>query len=565
MAYDLVIRNGSVVDGSGGAPVPADVGVEDDRIACVGRIREKGEEEIDAEGHVVTPGFVDGHTHLDAQICWDPLGTSACWHGVTSVVMGNCGFTVAPGRESEAHLALRSLERAEDMSAEVLAAGVKWQWETFREYLDVVDALPKGIHHAGYIGHSALRTYVMGERAFEEKASPDDLAAMCREVEDAMKAGAAGFTTSRSPSHETSDDRPVASRLADWDEVRSLVGVMGELGSGVFELANEQHRDAASLAEYHGRLRDLAVESGRPVTFIVASARQIPGGSKGMLDLLDETAAAGGRMFGQTHAREFQGVLSFRTALPFDPLPVWRELRARPLEEQRAALRDANTRARLIEEAKQGRYARAIGAEVRAPDYDWIRVFDTPLPPHRTVAELAAERGTDPVSLMLDLCEKSDLEQFFVQPFANQDQDDVLEMLQHPRTVVATSDTGAHVSQISDSSIPTYLLAHWVRERQAIPFEQAIRKLSFEPAAAWGFLDRGLVREGFIADLNVIDPATVAPRMPEVAYDLPGGAKRLKQGAQGIAATIVAGQTLMRDGEHTGALPGRLLRGSAAR
>jgi len=565
MAYDLVIRNGNVVDGSGGAPYPADVGVVGDRIACVGRIRESGLEEIDAEGHVVTPGFVDGHTHLDAQICWDPLGTSACWHGVTSVVMGNCGFTVAPGRESEAHLALRSLERAEDMSAEVLAAGVKWRWETFREYLDVVDALPKGIHHAGYIGHSALRTYVMGERAFEEKASPDDLAAMRAQVEDALRAGAAGFTTSRSPSHETSDDRPVASRLADWDEVRSLVGVMGELGSGVFELANEQHGDAASLAEYYGRLRDLAVESGRPVTFIVASAPQIPTGSQGMLGLLDETAAAGGRMFGQTHAREFQGVLSFRTALPFDPLPVWRELRAQPLEAQHAALRDAGTRKRLIEEAQRGEYARAIGAEVRPPDYDWIRIFDSPLPPYRSVADVAAERGMDPAALMLELCLESNLQQFFLQPFANQDQDDVLEMLQHPRTVVATSDTGAHVSQISDSSIPTYLLAYWVRERQAIPFEQAIRKLSFEPAAAWGFLDRGLVREGFIADLNVIDPATVAPVMPEVAHDLPGGARRLIQGARGIAATVVAGQTLMREGKHTGALPGRLLRGSAAR
>ena len=565
MNYDLVIRNGNVVDGSGGAPFPADVGVVGDRIACVGRIRESGVEEIDAEGHAVTPGFVDGHTHLDAQVCWDPLGTSACWHGVTSVVMGNCGFTVAPGRAEEAHLALRSLERAEDMSAEVLAAGVKWRWETFREYLDVVEALPKGIHHAGYIGHSTLRAYVMGERAFEEEASPEDLAAMRAEVEDALRAGAVGFTTSRSPSHETSDDRPVASRMASWDEVRSLVGVMGDLGSGVFELANEQHRDDASLAEYYGRLRDLAVESGRPVTFIVASAPQIPTGSQGMLGLLDETAAAGGRMFGQTHAREFQGVLSFRTSLPFDPLPVWRELRARPLEAQQAALRDEGTRKRLVEEARRGEYARGIGAEVRPPDYDWIRIFDQPLPPYRSVADVAAERGVDPAALMLDLCLESDLEQLFVQPFANQDQDDVLEMLRHPRTVVATSDTGAHVSQISDSSIPTYLLAYWVRERQAIPFEQAIRKLSFEPAAAWGFEDRGRVGEGFIADLNVIDPETVAPAMPEVAHDLPGGARRLTQGAHGIAATVVAGQTLMRDGKHTGALPGRLLRGSAAR
>ncbi len=561
MAYDLVIRNGLIVDGSGGAAYPADVGILGDRIASIGRLRDRGAQEIDAEGHVVTPGFIDGHTHLDAQVCWDPLGTSAAWHGVTSVVMGNCGFTLAPCRESEKHLALRSLERAEDMSAEVLASGIEWRWESYREYLDVVDALPKGIHYAGYIGHSALRTYVMGERAFEETAKPDDLMAMRHEVEDALRAGAVGFTTSRSASHETSDDRPVASRLADWDEVGTLVGVMSELNTGVFEIANEQHPDPADLAEYHGRLRDLAVQTGRPITFIVASTPLIPGGPAVLLDLLDATAAAGGRMFGQAHSREFQVMLSFRAALPFDPLPGWKAFRAQSLEQQRVGLRDPATRARLVEEATHGRYGRAIGAEARAPDYEWIRIFDTPLPPHRSVAEVAAERGMDPVTLMIELCLESDLDQLFVQPFSNQDLDDVLDMLQHPRTVVGTSDTGAHVSQISDSSIPTHLLAYWVRDRQAISLEQAIRKLSFEPASAWGFLDRGLVREGFMADLNVIDPASVGPAMPRVVHDLPAGAKRFVQRAHGIAATVVAGECLLRDGEHTGALPGRLLRG----
>src|SRR4249919_1982551 len=249
MAYDLVIRNGTIVDGSGAAPYAGDVAIAGDRIAEIGAVDERATTEIDADGHIVTPGFVDGHTHLDAQVFWDPLGSPVSSHGVTTVVMGNCGFTLAPCRESEAYLALRSLERAEDMSAEVLAAGVPWQWETYREYLDVVDGLPKGINYAGYIGHSALRTYVMGERAFAEPATDDDLERMCREVDDALRAGAVGFTTSRSPNHETSDDRPVASRLADWSEVQRLAGVMGSLGAGVFELANEQHTTPDEFAE----------------------------------------------------------------------------------------------------------------------------------------------------------------------------------------------------------------------------------------------------------------------------------------------------------------------------
>jgi N-acyl-D-aspartate/D-glutamate deacylase len=562
MAYDLVIRNGTVVDGTGAPGFRADVGIVGDRIVTVGVVDEPGATEIDADGQVVTPGFVDGHTHLDAQICWDPLGTPVSSHGVTTVVMGNCGFTLAPCREPEAYLALRSLERAEDMSAEVLAAGVQWRWETYREYLDAVEALPKGINYAGYVGHSALRTYVMGERAFSEPATDEDISAMRRELEDAVRAGAVGFTTSRSPNHETSDDRPVASRLAEWSEIERLVGVLGELGTGVFELANEQHENVADRDDYYRRLRDLAVGTGRPVTFIVAATRTNPDRASSMLDNLDATAAAGGTMIGQTHVREFQAVLSFKTRMPFDRLPEWNELRSQPVDTQRAAFQDPATRARLVDAAGRGGYARAIGAEVRAPEYDWIRVFDTPTPPYRTVTEVAAERRVDPALAMIDLALEHDFDQFFLQAFGNELEDEVLTMLRHPRTIVATSDTGAHVSQIMDSSIPTHLLAYWVRERQAITLEAAIRKMTSEPARLWGFADRGVLCEGAVADVNVIDVATVGPLMPEVAYDFPTGARRLRQGARGITATLVGGTVLMRDGEHTGELPGRLVRSS---
>ena len=568
MAYDLLVKNGWVVDGSGRPRYRADVGVAGGRIVAIGRIRESAREVIDAEDRVVSPGFVDGHTHMDAQVFWDPLGTCSSWHGVTSVVMGNCGFTLAPCAKADRHLVVRNLERAEDIAAEAMDAGIDWTWTTFAEFLDAVEALPKGINYAGYLGHSALRTYVMGERAFEKAASEDDLEAMSRELRDGLRAGAIGFTTSRSPSHETPDRRPVASRLATWDEVRRLVGVMGEMGAGIFELAGEAvgrtAADLDGLREYHTRLRDLAVETGRPITWGLFSRREAPDIWCKYLDLLEETAAAGGRMFAQVHSRALAVVLSFKTNLPFDRLPVWRELRALPLAEQRTRLHDPELRRRLVEAARERDERRAIGAEARPAAYEWIFVMDTAEGPHRSVAEVARERGVDPVEVMIDLALEKDLERFFLQPIANEDQDHALELIKHPRTVVTFSDSGAHVSQIMDASLQTHLLAHWVRAKHALTLEQAVRMLSFDTATAWGFADRGLIREGFAADLVVFDPDTIAPEMPDVVRDLPAGARRLVQRARGIAATVVNGEVLLRDGKHTGALPGRLLRGPLA-
>src|ERR671935_794208 len=326
MAYDLVIKNGMLIDGSGLPRYRADVGVRHGRIAAIGRIRERAREVFDADGQVVAPGFIDGHTHMDAQIFWDPFGTCSCWHGITSVVMGNCGFTLAPCSAADKHLVMRNLERAEDINSEAMNAGIDWTWTTFPEFLDRLESLPKGINYAGYIGHSALRTYVMGERAFEKAASEDDLRAMERELRDAIRAGAVGFTTSRSPSHETPDRRPVASRVATWDEVRRLVGVMGDLNAGIFEIANERMGgNPEKLREYQVRLRDLAVESGCPVTFGVFSRREEPESWRTYTALLEETAAAGGRMFAQVHSRALTVLLSFATNLPWDRLPVWRE------------------------------------------------------------------------------------------------------------------------------------------------------------------------------------------------------------------------------------------------
>ena len=564
MQYDLVIKNGTVIDGSGMPRYRADVGVQRGRITRIGRIRESAREVLDAEGQVVAPGFIDGHTHMDAQVFWDPLGTSSCYHGITTVVMGNCGFTLAPCAAADKHLVVRNLQRAEDIPPAAMEAGIKWSWTTYPEYLAALEALPKGINYASYVGHSAIRTFVMGERAFEGTATEDDLQAMEHQVRDAISAGAIGFTSSRSPSHETPDGRPVASRQAGWDEVRRLVGVMGELNAGLFEIAGEgvdRNAGDPGVREWHTRLRDLAVESGRPITFGVFSRRKSPGTWKKYLDLLDETAAAGGRMFAQAHSRSLSALLSFKTQMPFDRLPVWKDIRSASIDEQKRKLRDPQLRRKLIETSGESDGRRPLGTEARLPDYDSLLVFDTIEGPHRTVAEVARERGQHPAETMIELALEKDLDFFFLQPVANEDQDVALQIMRHPRTVTTFSDSGAHVSQLMDSSLQTHLLYHWVRTKQAFTLERAISMLTLVPATLWGFHDRGLIREGLAADLVVFDPDTIMAEMPEVVDDLPAGARRLVQRTRGIAATVVNGEILLRNGKHTGALPGRLLRG----
>ncbi len=562
MSYDLLIRNGTVVDGSGGAAYRADVAVQDGRIAAIGRINERATRTLDAEGHVVAPGFVDGHTHLDAQVFWDTVGSCSAYHGVTTAVMGNCGFTLAPCRSSDADFVFRNLERAEDISRDAMLTGIPWTWETFPQFLDAVDALPKGINYAGYIGHSALRTYVMGERAFAEAATEDDLARMCALVQEAMQAGAVGFSTSRTFNHTTADDRPVASRLARWDEVRAIVNAMGTTGKGVFEIAGEAPgRDPERQREYFNRLRDLAVESGVTQTWGMFSVRAAPELWRPFFDLLDETAAAGGRMYAQVHTRALNVMLSFEANTPFDKWEVWKDLRALPLAEQKIRLRDPALKAKLVEVASRPYTGpRVVGAEARPPEWDYVYPMADMRWDQPSMAALAAARGVHPVELMIDLALEHDFHIYFRQPIANEDQDHVLEMMRHPRSLVTFSDSGAHVSQIMDISLQTHLLSYWVRERQAFTLEQAVRRITYDTATVWGFHDRGLVRQGMAADLVVFDPATVGARMPEVVNDLPAGARRLKQVAEGIRHTIVNGTVVLTDNEPSGEHPGRLLR-----
>jgi N-acyl-D-aspartate/D-glutamate deacylase len=564
MTYDIVIRNGSIIDGSGAERYTADIGIIDGKIKTIGVVDGDARETIDAKGKIVSPGFIDGHTHMDAQISWDPLGTCSVWHGITTVVMGNCGFSLAPCAAKDKAFVVRNLERAEDISGEAMEAGIDWTWETFPEYLESVERLPKGINYSAYVGHSALRTFAMGERAFTEEANPEELAAMKSELSDSIRAGAMGFTTSRTRNHQTPDGDPVASRLASWDEVKELVGVMGDLGAGVFEIASEEvGRDPVKQREYHERLKDLAVESGRPITWGMFSTKRAPEIWEPYMDLLDETAEAGGTMFAQVHSRALNVLMSFETRMPFDGYPVWKEMRKKSLAEQESALRDPEMRAKLVAIANGDNpdKTRAAGPEIRRMNYDAVTFMDTIQGPNKSINEIAKERGMDPVDTIIELALENNMKAFFRQPLINEDQDHVLEMMKHPRSVVTFSDSGAHVSQIMDSSLQTHVLSHWVREKGEFTLEEAIKMLTSQIADAWGFADRGLLKEGLAADVIIFDADRIAPLMPVVRTDLPAGAKRLVQKAEGIAITIVNGEVLMRDGEHTGVYPGKLLRG----
>ena len=571
MGLDLLIRNGTVVDGSGAARYRADVGIKDGRLAEIGGIRSAAERTIDADGLIVAPGFIDGHTHMDAQVAWDRIGSCSCWHGVTSVIMGNCGFALAPCPPEDREWYARCLTAVEDIPTEAMLAGIDWTWESFPEYLATVDRLPKAINYGAYIGHSALRMYVMGKRALSEKATEDDLARMAAAVQEAIRAGAMGFSSSRSPTHVTPDDTPVASRIADWSEVDRLVGAMAELNAGIFQVGPDTSGGEAQR-RFLARLKQVAVETGRPVMFGTISSRQgdRPNPWTYQLEYLDDCAAAGARMWGQTTTRSINAIFSLKSYLPFDVLPAWRELRRLPIAEQKRRLADPATRRQLVaDEATmkprdnvfQG--GGAATTDPRKPDYTNLFAMKSVDWADPTVAQLSAERGAHPVEVMIDLVLDND-DQMFVQPLVNEQPDHVLGMLRHPRTLATFSDSGAHVCQEMGSSLQTHMLSYWVRQKQAFTLEEAVRKLTFDNASAWEIHDRGLLRTGFRADVVVFDEARVKPAMPRVETDLPGGARRLVQKAEGIAATIVNGQVTLENGVATGNVPGQLLRGPGA-
>lgn len=571
MALDLVIRGGTVVDGSGKSRFTADVGIADGKIVEVGRIKSVAARTIDADGLIVSPGFIDGHTHMDAQVAWDPLGSCSCWHGVTSVIMSNCGFALAPCKPEDRDWYARCLSAVEDIPTEAMAAGIDWTWETFPEYLATVERLPKAINYGMYIGHSALRMYVMGKRALSERATEDDMVRMAATVKEALRAGAMGFSSSRASTHVTPDDTPVASRIAEWEEIDRIVAAMAELDAGIFQIGPDIASGAAHRA-FLARLRQVALAYKRPIMFGVLATKQgdDPTGWAYQTRYIDDTVAAGGRMFGQGTTRSINAIFSLKSYLPFDVLPAWRPIRALPLAEQKKRLADPGVRRELVaaEEKMKPRDnvfqgGGAATTDPRKPDYsnlfamkgvDW----DDP-----TVEQLATARGQHPVEVMIDLSLANE-NQVYVQPLVNESPDDVLGILKHDRTLATFSDSGAHVCQEMGSSLQTHLLSYWVRKRGAFTLEQAVKKITHDNAKAWELDDRGLVREGYRADLVLFEENGIRPSLPTVEKDLPGGARRLVQKAEGIRATLVNGAVAFENGEATGAYFGHVLKGKLA-
>ena len=563
MSLDLLIKNGTVVDGSGLPRFRADVGVESGRIVEIGRVRAPADRTFDADGLIVAPGFIDGHTHMDAQVNWDPLGSCSCWHGVTSVVMGNCGFALAPCKPEDREWFARCLTAVEDIPTEAMMSGIEWTWESFPEYLATVERLPKALNYGMYIGHSALRMYVMGRRGLEERANEDDLRVMAHAVGEAVRAGAMGFSTSRATTHVTPDGSPVASRIADWEEIDRLVGALAALDAGIFQIGPDISGGEAQRA-FLERLRRVALENGRPIMFGVLATRQgvDPNPWNYQTRYMDDVVAAGGRMFGQATTRSINAVFSLKSYLPFDVLPGWQALRKLPLDEQKCRLADPEMRRRLVAEEAQMKPRDSVlqggGAattDPRKPNYanlypmlgvDW----DDP-----SIADLARQSGKHPVEIIIGLCLEDD-NRVFVQPIVNESPADVLGILKHPRTLATFSDSGAHVCQEMGSSLQTHLLSYWVRNKQQFTLEEAIRMLTFDNASAWELPDRGLVRTGYAADLVVFDEQRIKPCLPTVEQDLPGGARRLVQKADGIAATIVNGTVAVENGEATGDFAG---------
>ncbi|MGE0425787.1 MAG: amidohydrolase family protein [Reyranellaceae bacterium] len=566
---DLLIRGGTVIDGSGAERRTADVGIADGRIAAVGRLTDAARHTIEADGLIVAPGFIDGHTHMDAQVMWDPLGTSSCYNGVTSVVMSNCGFTLAPCRPADRAWYANCLSYVEDIPAAAMAAGMEWTWESFAEYLQAVERRPKALNYAMYVGHSALRMYVMGRRALSEEASEDEIAAMARLAREAMTAGAIGVSTSRAHTHLTPEGTPVASRLASWDELERIVAAMAPKGTGIFQVGSDVRSHGSNVAMLE-RLKHLALAYGRTVMFGLISTRQgdDPASWRTQAEAIADTNRAGGRMFGQASTRSINAIYSLKSYLPFDVLPEWKVVRSRPLPEQLQMLRDPARRRALIEAEQrmkpkdnvlQGGGAATL--DPRKPDYEQLFAlkgmdWDDP-----TVAELSRARGTHPVETMIELALENP-DQIFVWPVVNEDREDVLGMLKHDTTLATFSDAGAHSAQEMGACLQTHFLHYWVNRRGAFTLEHAVRKMTHDIAEAFGLKDRGLVREGRKADLVLFEADRVRPCVPKVETDLPGGARRLVQKAEGIRATIVNGAPTMQDGESTGNFAGEVMKGA---
>jgi N-acyl-D-aspartate/D-glutamate deacylase len=561
----LVIRGGTVVDGTGGDPFEADVAIADGRIVAVGRALPKGVEEIDARGKLVTPGFVDPHTHYDAQVTWGNHINPSSWHGVTTVLIGNCGVGFAPCLPDQREMLVKLMEGVEDIPEVVLTEGLPWNWQTFPDFLDALDARRFDIDVATQVPHSAVRVYVMGERgANREPATEDDRARMAAVVAEGLRAGALGFATSRTIAHKTLAGDHVPTLHAAEAELAAIGQAMRGVGAGWMQVISDFDDPEVEF----GILRRVAEGSGRPLTFSLLQREQRPNLWRELLDKVADVNRAGFDMKAQVMGRPIGIMLGFEISQnPFIGRPSFASIADLPFDQKSAALRDPSLRARLLSE-------RCDDPVLERRVSRWDRIFpltgspDYEPAPENSIAARASREGRDPADLAYDLLLEDNGKALFYRPLSNYSYgnlDSVHDMLAHDATIVGLGDGGAHVGILCDSSAISTMLTHWTRDRSrgatfALPW--AVKRITRDSAHAIGLRDRGVLASGYKADLNVIDYDHLRLRKPEVVYDLPAGGRRLIQRADGYTATILSGAVVHRDGAATGALPGRLVRGA---
>ena len=559
MAYDLVIKNGTVIDGSGLPGYHGDVAVSGGRIVEIGKVSGEARQVLNADGLVVAPGIIDNHTHYDAQVTWDPLCTYSCYHGITTVVIGNCSLALAPAHREDRDNLAGVLSHVEAIPLEAIQAGVTWSWETIPQYLDSLDR-KLGMNVASLIGHSAVRRFVMGEASQERHATDEEITAMKAIVREGIEAGAVGVSFERNMRHFDWDGRLAPCNLAADSEIFAVAGVVDDVGRGVIQCGGDRKLGAA-----------VATSTRCPVFYGNITQQAIaPDRWRNQLDEVENLMRQGHRAYQFVMPRPGDLRYTLKTAQHFDALPTWKNVMLLPLEMRKEAFRDPATRAKLhFEAVETPRDPSRVGEFTRRWDLQFV--FKPALAKNqhlkgKSVARIAQEQNKDVLDAFLELALEENLETEFERREVNSDEAAMKTLLTSPYTVVGQSDGGAHVVFRTDYSYSTYLLSHWVREKQIMSLEDAIRKLTFIPASLFGLYDRGLVRPGMAADMMIFDPATIAPLEPGEAHDLPGGAKRRKQLATGIEYTVVNGQVLLEKGEHTGAYPGKVARsGSAAR
>jgi N-acyl-D-aspartate/D-glutamate deacylase len=570
--FDLVIRGATVVDGTGGEPYEADVAVRDGRIAQIGKsVADRGLEEIDAKGQLLTPGFVDIHTHYDGHVTWEDRLAPSCYHGVTTVVMGNCGVGFAPCRSADHNRLIRLMTGVEDIPEIVMAEGLPWNWESFSDYLDVIAARPHDMDIATQFPHSALRVYVMGDRALEaEPASEDEVREMCRLAQSAVTVGALGFATSRAIHQKSSDGQSIPSVRAEEAELVAITRAMAQTGRGVIQLLTDWR---GGLEEEFGLMRRLARQSGLPLSFTLHQRRSAPDEWMQVLEKLEEANAEGLEIRGQVLGRASGCLIGFEMTLhPFVACPSYAQIADLPFEKRIAALRDPDLRARLIAEEPPEALNRGL-FNVVALTRDFDHLFELGDPPNyepepsEMIPARARRAGVSPAELAYDLMMRdggrSNLS-LAVQDYESGDLEVCRRMVEHPHTMLGLGDAGAHSGFTCDASYPTFMLTHWTRDRTRGPkmsLPAVVKALTSETAGALGLRDRGRIAEGYKADLNVIDYDRLRLGAPRAAYTLPAGGRRVIQRAAGYAATIVSGRVTYREGEPTGEMPGGLVRG----